>query len=558
MSTLYPVLIVLTVVILSWPLGRYMAWAMDPLTVTGRARLVIESFFSKLLGKRLMMEQDWKRYTTCLLIFNSVMFTIAFAILALQHKLPFNPDGRGPIEPSLVFHTAASFTTNTDQQHYAGEATLSYFSQIFSLMWLQFLSAATGIAALTALARGLSGKTRIGNFFRDLLRAGVLLLLPLAFCVAILLNLGGVPMTLKGSVTATTTEGASQVICRGPVAAFVAIKQLGSNGGGFFGANSAHPFENPNFFTNFIECMAILLIPMACVWLFGRITGRMRQAGIIFLVMMTLFVTKAGLILHFEKSPPPALAGLPVTSTGNWEGKELRFGYSPTPLWGVATTATSNGSVNGMLDSFNPLSGLIPMIGMWLNVTFGGAGVGLINMFLYIIVGIFICGMMVGRTPEYMNRKVETREMKLALLALLTHPLLILGGSALFASLPWGADSAHNPGVHGFSEILYEFSSAAANNGSGFEGLTDNTLPWNLATGVVMLLARYIPIILPLAITGSLAGKKATPETSGTFRTDTLLFGLVVLGTVLLVGALLFLPVAILGPIAEHLAKPAF
>lgn len=489
-----------------------------------------------------------------MLLFNGFMFLVVFAILAMQQVLPLNPDGKGALSPDLIFHTVASFTSNTNLQHYSGEVSLSYFSQIFGLMWLQFVSAATGIAALTALARGLAGKTLLGNFYRDLMRATFLVLLPLSMLVAVSLLLSGVPMTLQGSATAKTLEGSLQTIARGPVAAFVAIKQLGTNGGGFFGPNSTHPFENPSFFTNLVECLGIVLIPMAAVWMFGRITGRMRHAVIVFAVMSVLLAGTVGLAVLFESAPTAACNELPVQTTGNIEGKELRFGSAAGPFWGMLTTATSNGSVNSMHDSFNPLTGLITLAGMWLNVTFGGVGVGLINMFLYIIVGVFICGMMVGRTPEYFSRKVETREMKFALLALLIHPLFILGGTALFALTPWGASTVYNPGAHGFTEILYEFSSAAANNGSGFEGLGDNTVPWNVATGVIMLLARFVPIILPLAIAGSLAAKKPTPETTGTLRTDTVLFGLVILGSVVFIGALLFLPVAVLGPIAEHLA----
>ena len=364
-------------------------------------------------------------------------------------------------------------------------------------------------------------------------------------------------MTLQGAATVRTVEGALQTIARGPVAAFVAIKQLGTNGGGFFGPNSTHPFENPSFFTNLIECYAILLLPMASVWMFGRITGRMRHGVILFSIMSVLLVGMIGFAISSESSPSAALSGLPVQTVGNLEGKELRFGDAAGPAWVTVTTAISNGSVNCMHDSLNPLTGLIPLIGLWLNLVFGGNGVGMINMFIYVVISVFICGMMVGRTPEYFNRKVETREMKLALLALLVHPLFILGGSAIFSLTPWGTSSVHNFGAHGFTEILYEFSSAAANNGSGFEGLIDNTTPWNVATGVIMLLARYIPIILPLAIAGSLAAKKPVQETTGTLRTDTLLFGMVILGCVIFIGALLFLPVAVLGPIAEHLAvKP--
>lgn len=554
MSVLFITLILGIAALLSWPLAKGMLWAMHPGENIGGFRQRIESLFQWAGGRAVSKDQNWKEYALSMLLFNAVLFVAVFAILALQQSLPLNPDGKGALEPSLIFNTVASFVTNTNLQHYSGEVSMSYFSQIFGLMWLQFVSAATGIAALTALARGLAGKTRIGNFYRDLMRATFLVLLPLAIVVALLLVLGGVPMTLEGASVVKTLEGAVQTIARGPVAALVAIKQLGTNGGGYFGPNSTHPFENPSFFINIVECISIIQIPMACVWLFGWITGRMRHAAVIFAVMAALLVTKVGLAVYFESAPTAAFAGLPIQSASNLEGKELRFGTAAGAVWSVITTATSNGSVNCMHDSLNPLTGLMPMIGMWLNMTFGGNGVGLINMFIYIIIGVFICGMMVGRTPEYLGRKVETREMKLALLALLVHPLFILGGTALFAATPWGAATVHNPGAHGFSEILYEFSSSAANNGSGFEGLGDNTVPWNVATGIVMLLSRFIPILLPLAIAGSLAAKKPTPETVGTLRTDTPLFGWVILGSVVLIGALLFLPVAVLGPIAEHLS----
>lgn len=554
MSIVFITFILGIAVLLSWPLGRAMTWAMNPGDKVDGFRGGAEKLFEKAAGKVIARAQTWKEYVLSMLLFNGFMFIIVFVILAMQQVLPLNPDGKGALSPDLIFHTVASFTSNTNLQHYSGEVSLSYFSQIFGLMWLQFVSAATGIAALTALARGLAGKTLLGNFYRDLMRATFLVLLPLAVAVAVFLLLGGVPMTLQGTATVKTLEGVLQTIPRGPVAAFAAIKQLGTNGGGFFGPNSAHPFENPSFFTNIVECLSIILIPMASVWMFGRITGRMRHAVIVFAVMSVLLVGTVGLAVHFESAPTAAFNGLPIQATGNLEGKELRFGSAAGPLWGTLTTATSNGSVDSMHDSFNPLTGLIPLAGMWLNVTFGGVGVGLINIVLYIIVGVFICGMMVGRTPEYFNRKVETREMKLALLALLIHPLFILGGTALFALTPWGASTVHNPGAHGFTEILYEFSSAAANNGSGFEGLGDNTVPWNVATGVIMLLARFVPIILPLAIAGALAAKKPAPETTGTLRTDTFLFGMVILGSVVFIGALLFLPVAVLGPIAEHLA----
>jgi K+-transporting ATPase ATPase A chain len=539
-------------VLLSWPLGRYMTEVMNPSAISGDGR--IENLLKKAGGRMLDREQEWKGYLVSMLSFNAIMFGAVAVILALQQWLPLNPDGKGPLEASLIFNTTASFVTNTNLQHYAGEVSMSYFSQLFALTWMQFVSAATGIACLAALSRALAGNTLVGNFYRDLLRSVLFILMPLSVVLALSLVIGGVPMTFDGAALAKTLEGATQTIARGPVAAMVAIKQLGTNGGGFFGPNSTHPFENPSFLTNYLECISIPLIAMASVWMFGRITGRMRHAAVIFSVMLLLLILKSGIAIYLESAPSMAFKGLPIEVMSNLEGKELRFGSGTAAVWAAVTTATSNGSVNCMHDSLNPLTGLVPLAGMWLNVIFGGVGVGFINMFIFIIVGVFICGMMVGRTPEYCARKVETHEMKLALLALLVHPLLILVGTAVFASTPWGAGTVLNKGAHGFSEILYEFSSAAANNGSGFEGLGDNTVPWNVATGLVMLLGRYIPIILPLAIAGSMAAKKPVPETTGTLRIDTSLFAVVILGSVLLIGALLFMPVAVLGPVADYLS----
>jgi K+-transporting ATPase ATPase A chain len=394
----------------------------------------------------------------------------------------------------------------------------------------------------------------MGNFFIDLQRATFLVLLPVAVIVAALFALGGMPMTLQGAATATTLEGVVQTIARGPVAAFVAIKQLGTNGGGFFGPNCSHPFENPTFWTNILASASIILIPMGCVWMYGHIVKRTRHAAVVFAVMLVFLAAKIGGAVYFEAAPTQAFAGLPIEQTvGNLEGKELRFGAAAGPLWAVLTTSTSNGSVNSMHDSLNPMTGLMPMIGMWLNATFGGVGVGMINMFIYIVLAVFVAGMMVGRTPEYLNRRIEGREVKLAVIALFAHAFLVLAPTGLFAATDWGQKTLNNTGPHGFSEIIYEFSSANANNGSGFEGLGDNTIPWNVATGIVMLLARFIPIFLPLAIAGSLAAKKPTAESVGTLGTESATFGLMLGGTLLFIGALTFFPLATLGPIAEHL-----
>jgi K+-transporting ATPase ATPase A chain len=544
-----PILLILGCVLLSVPLGRYMAWAMDG----GGAAARLDRAVTLAGGRLTRGEQGWRGYLVSLLVFNAIMFATAFVLLTTQGALPLNLDGKAGLSPDLAFNTAASFTTNTNLQHYSGEQQLSYFSQIFVIMWLQFVSAATGIAALAALCRALAGRPSMGNFYRDLARATVLVLLPAAAVVAIALAACGVPMTLDGAAVATTLEGATQTIARGPVAAVVAIKQLGTNGGGYFGPNSAHPLENPTYWSNVIQNASIIIIPMACVWMFGRMIGSRRQATVVFGVMLALYAGFVALAVTTEQAPAAALAGLPVQESMNLEGKELRFGASAGPLWAVTTTSTSNGSVNAMHDSLNPLTGIFPMIGMWLNVEFGGVGVGFINMFMYIVTAVFLAGMMVGRTPEYLGRKIEGREMKLALIALLMHPLLILGGTALFAATPWGAGTVQDQGPHGFSEIVYEFTSAAANNGSGFEGLGDNTVPWNVATGLVMLIGRFVPIIAPLAIAGFLSQKRRSAATAGTFRTDTPLFGVILVGVVVIVGALLFMPLAVLGPVAEHL-----
>lgn len=541
-----PLLVLGAAALLAWPLGAYMSRVLQCCAGDRKARV------RRVLGSGADERQTWVSFCRAMLLFNLLMYCVVYGVLVLQDRLPLNPDGKAALEPSLAFNTAVSFATNTNLQHYSGEVSLSHFSQM-ALMWLQFVSAATGIAVLAALARAMAGKQELGNFYVDLLRISTLVPLPLAFIIAVLLVVSGVPMTFSGAASAHTLEGGVQTIARGPVAAFVAIKQLGTNGGGFFGPNSTHPLENPTFWTNIVSNITILLIPMASVWMFGRITGRMRHAAVVFFVMLGLYLVMMITACSLEQTPTAALDGLPLAEAGNIEGKELRFGALAGPLWATSTTATSNGSVNAMHDSLNPLTGLVPMVGMWLNVVFGGVGVGMINMFLFILLAVFLAGMMVGRTPEYLTRKIEAREMKLVLLTLLSHPLFILAGVALFAMTSWGIDSVHNPGSHGLSEIVYEFSSAAANNGSGFEGLGDNTVPWNVATGLVMLLARYIPIIAPLAIAGSLAAKKPTSEGPGTFRTDSWMFGVVLTGTIVIVGALLFMPLAVLGPIAEHL-----
>lgn len=598
-----PILIFLLTVALAVPLGFYMAAIFD-------GRLRAPAWLRWPESRVDTGTQNWKQYAMAMLLFNVAIFVIGFTVLALQPWMPLNPDGKKMLAPTTIFNTVCSFLSNTNLQHYSGEVHLSYFSQLFFICWKQFITPTIGLCALVAIIRGLRSDPHMGNFYVDMWRGVVYLFLPLSFIVATLLIAAGSPMTLEGNAKIATVESGAmgteesgaakpQEIARGPVAAIVAIKQLGTNGGGFFGANSAHPFENPNSYSNVLTCMCLILIPVASLIMFGRMLKDLRHAAVIFGVMAILSAVTVIWAVYFDSIHPnpallahgertykipdrsapggvqsvtlPAVAGLPVDqSLGNLEGKELRFGTSAGPTWAAFTTNTSNGSVNAMHDSLNPLAGLTPLTGMWLNCIWGGVGVGLINFFIYLIVGVFLAGLMVGRTPEYLGKKVEGREMKLAMLALLIHPMMVLGPTGLFAATDWGTKSMNNPAAHGFSEVLYEFTSASANNGSGFEGLADtygfndNTSPapyarhWDIACGLVMLISRFIPIIAPLAIAGSLAAKKPTPFTAGTMRTDTVTFGFVLLGTILLVGALLFLPAAVLGPVAEHLGPIPF
>jgi K+-transporting ATPase ATPase A chain len=605
---LLPFLIIAVTAILSIPVGRYLAWLMDGRFRAPRGLAWVE-------GRLDTGPQNWKQYALALLLFNTVMFIFGFMVLAAQPLMPLNPPdaegaSKGMLAPTTIFSTVTSFLTNTNLQHYAGEVHLSYFSQVFFVIWNMFVSAAVGFCALTAVIRGLRGDSHMGNFYVDMWRFIVYALLPASLIMGVILIISGVPMTFDATAEVMTLEGVLQKIARGPVAALLPIKHLGTNGGGFFGANSAHPFENPNAWTNLLECMNFMLFPFALVVMFGRMLRKPRHAAVIYGVMMTMLVALTAWAIYWDtlqpnpgltgqaelldrsKNPPapfevevtdangrlvtrplavPAISGLPIDQDlGNLEGKELRFGHSAGPSFAAFTTAIACGSVNCMHDSLNPLAGLTPMTGMWLNCIFGGKGVGLINMLVYLITGVFLAGLMVGRTPEYLGKKVEAREMKLAMLALLIHPIMILGPTGLFAARDWGAKATNNPGAHGFSEILYEFSSSSANNGSGFEGLNDtwgfndNQEPapysafWDIATGLVMLISRFIPIMAPLALAGSLAAKKPTPFTVGTLRTDTLTFAFLLLGTVLLVGALLFLPAAVLGPVAEHLGPMPF
>lgn len=518
----------------------------------------IEKLLFKIVGVDPSSPMTWKQYAAALLLSNAIMCLFVFYGLTCMGKLPFNPSGIPSMESTLAFHTAASFIANTDLQHYAGETGVSYLGQIGLLMFLQFTSAATGLAAFVAISRAIRNResTNVGNFYGDLVRSTTRVLLPLSAFVAVLLLIGGVPMTFQGAEQYTSLEGRSGLISRGPVAAMVAIKHLGTNGGGFFGVNSSHPFENPSYFTNMVEVISQILLPLACVLAFGFITGRKRTAVAIFVTMLTLLSIGSIAAIAAEWNGNDVAHQLGFSQPmGNLEGKEIRTGTMASGLFAAFTTATSCGAVNSMHDSFTPLGGLVPLVNMWINSIFGGDGVGFINMLLYIIITVFIAGLMVGRTPEFLGKKVEIREVKLAAIAVLVHPALILGFTAITAAVPKFSAAASNPGAHGFSQILYEFSSATANNGSGFEGLGDNTPWWNISTGVVMLAGRYIPMLAPLALAATLGTKKTIPESTGTFRTDTALFVAMLLGIIIVIGALSFLPVAVLGPISELLSQ---
>lgn len=498
-------------------------------------------------------EMNWKQYAVALVLTNLVMALFVYILFRLQGYLGLNPNKIGNMELTLSFNTAISFITNTNLQDYAGESGLSYFSQMAAITFLMFTSAASGFAAAVAFIRGITGRKKtVGNFFVDLVRIITRVLLPLSIITALFLVWQGVPQSLSHNVTVTTFEGKLQDIPLGPVASLESIKHIGTNGGGFFGANSAHPFENPTPLTNLIEILSMMLLPASLVYSFGLMLRNKRQARVIFAAMALLFILFLPVCFLGESAGNPALnqAGL-NQSMGNMEGKEVRFGIPQSSLFTVVTTAFTTGSVNNMHDSLTPMGGFAALSQMMLNVVFGGKGVGFMNMIMYAILAVFLCGLMVGRTPEFLGKKIEGREMKLIAIAILIHPFIILIPTAIALLTPGGLAGISNPGFHGFSQILYQFTSSAANNGSGFEGMLDNTPFWNITTGLVMFLGRYLSIILLLAVAGSLASKREVPVSIGTFKTDNTLFAFILVAVVLIVGALTFFPAISLGPLAE-------
>lgn len=515
-------------------------------------------------------EMNWKQYAIAMLATNAIMVFIGYLILRFQSLSILNPNGISGMEPSLSFNTIISFMTNTNLQHYSGESGLSYFSQMMVIIFMMFTSAATGFSVAMAFVRGLAGKAKtVGNFYVDLIRITTRVLLPLSLLVGLVLVSQGVPQNLEANITVQTIEGKFQDIAMGPIAALESIKHLGTNGGGFLGANSATPLENPNIITNMVEMLSMMLLPGACVIAFGHMVrnrkketsdGKERkiligsEAKPIFAVMSIIFIVGLAICFASESAGNPMLekAGL-SQSMGNMEGKEVRFGIAQSSLFTTVTTCFTTGSVDNMHDTLTPLGGAVPLMNMMLNVVFGGKGVGLMNMILYAILAVFICGLMIGRTPEYLGKKIEGKEMKLTALGIIIHPLLILAFSALAVAVPAGLAGISNPGHHGLTQVLYEYASSAANNGSGFEGLGDNTYFWNITTGLVMFFGRYLSIIIQLAIAGSLLAKQPVSESIGTLNTDTRTFTISLLMVVIIIAALTFFPAVVLGPVAEHL-----
>ncbi len=542
------------------PLGLYMTrvftGARTPLSPVLRP---VERGLYRLAGIDEAHEQHWLAYAGAMLVFHAAGFVLLYGVLRLQGLLPFNPADQGAVAPDLAFNTAASFVTNTNWQNYGGESTLSYLSQMLGLTHQNFLSAATGIALAVALIRGFaraSART-VGSFWVDLTRCTLYVLLPLCIVTTLFLVWQGVPQTLAPYAEATTLEGAKQTIALGPVASQVAIKMLGTNGGGFFNANAAHPFENPTALSNLIQMVSIFGLGAALTNVFGRMVGDERQGWAILAAMGVLFLAGTAVTYGAEGAGNPLLNALGLQG-GNLEGKELRFGIPGSALFAVVTTAASCGAVNAMHDAFTALGGLIPLVNMQLGeIIVGGVGAGLYGMLVFVVVAIFVAGLMVGRTPEYLGKKIEAREVKMAMLAILCLPLMMLGLTAVAAVLPAGLAGPANPGPHGFSEILYAFTSAVANNGSAFAGLSGNTPFYNLTLGAGMLVGRFFVIIPALAIAGSLAAKKTVPASAGTFPTDGGLFVGLLVGVILIVGGLTFFPSLALGPIVEHLAGAA-
>lgn len=511
-------------------------------------------------------DMSWKVYVMNLIMTNAVMILIGYAFLRLQGLLFLNPNGIGTMESTLSYNTIISFMTNTNLQHYSGESGLSYLSQVAVIIFMMFTSAATGYSACMAFCRGMAGRP-MGNFYEDMVRNTTRILIPISLIVGLVLISQGVPQNFEANFTVHTLEGKLQDIATGPIAALESIKHVGTNGGGFLGANSSTPLENPTIISNIAELYSMMILPGACVIAFGHMVADKRreqdkkvifgkQGRTVFAAMAIIFCIGIAVCYFAEMAGNPILARVGLNqSMGSYEGKEVRFGIAQSALFTTTTTSFTTGTVNNMHDTLTPLGGMIPLLHMMLNCVFGGKGVGLMNMIMYVILTVFICGLMIGRTPEYLGKKIEGREMKLVAVCLIIHPLLILGFSALAVSTAGGLDGITNPGFHGLSQVLYEYSSSAANNGSGFEGLADNSVFWNVTTGLAMYFGRFPAIILQLAIAGSILAKRKVNESVGTLRTDNVIFTLILVFIVYIFAALTFFPALALGPVAEHLTN---
>ncbi|HIK08305.1 MAG TPA: potassium-transporting ATPase subunit A [Trichormus sp. M33_DOE_039] len=532
-------------------LGRYIARVfLGERTLLDRFMNPIERSFYVITGIRPKDEMTGWQYARAIIYTNLCMGIFVYLLLYFQRLLPWNPNGFAAPSWDILLHTVVSFVTNTDQQHYTPETTLSYFSQVAALGFLMFTSAGTGLAVGIAFIRGLTGK-KLGNFYIDLIRAITRILLPISVIGAIALVRLGVPQTLEPPLAVSTLEGGTQYIARGPVASWEMIKMLGENGGGFFTANSAHPFENPNSASNFIELIAMIAIPSAMIYAYGVFAKNMKQAWLLFWMIFVVFVILVWVAAGGEVQGNPLVNGTLGVEQPNLEGKEIRFGWAQTALWAVTTTTTMTGAVNGMHDSLMPSGILATLFSLFLQIIWGGQGTGTAYLFVYLILTVFLTGLMVGRTPEIFGRKIEKREIVLASVVLLIHPILVLIPSAIALAYPFSLSGITNTGFHGISQVVYEYASASANNGSGLEGLADNTLWWNLSTSITIVAGRYIPMIAVLLLADNMSRKQTVPESPGTLKTDSLIFTTVTAGIVLILGVLTFFPVLALGPIAE-------
>ncbi|MHA0857509.1 potassium-transporting ATPase subunit KdpA [Paenibacillus sp. CMAA1364] len=549
-------IVIVVLILLVKPVGTYMfhVFSNEP-NRTDNIFGSIERGIYKIIGLRNRNSMNWKQYALSVMATNAVLVFLGYFILRLQGWLPGNPSGNTNMEASLALNTIISFMTNTNLQHYSGESGLTYFTQMAIITMMMFTSAASGAAIAVCFIRGITQHAKgVGNFFEDFVKAIIRIYLPLALLVTIVLVGLRVPQTFEPTASITTLEGVTQQIAMGPIASLESIKHLGTNGGGFFGVNSSHPFENPSPLTNVIEILSMWVLAASLPYMFGLFAKNKKQGWVIFSSMMILFMILLSVSYISEKTGNPAINALGIDSSqGSMEGKEVRFGIAQSTLFSTVTTSATTGSVNNMHDTLTPMGGLAALAGMMLNVVFGGKGVGLVNMLMYAILAVFICGLMVGRTPEFLGRKIEAKEMKLIALVILVHPFIILVPTAISFMTPLGYGSISNPGFHGLTQSLYEYTSSAANNGSGFEGLADNNVFWNVSTGMSMFFGRYVSIIAMLAVAGSLHAKKCVAPTIGTFRTDNKLFMVILLGVVLLIGALTFLPIIVLGPVAEFL-----